>query len=229
MSTWNETKFVLDRQPDNSRALAYQALVRLAMGDNAAAEAMLKQALAKDPNLLDGWIHLSLVYFEAGRTSDALAALKEARTRHPEEAAALQQLEQEILRSPTQPSAPAAGAPAPAAAAASGPVIRAEVSLAPGTAGSVRLPALMFVTVRSAGVAAGPPAAAKRMQVSSFPVRLELSAADSMMGTPLPDVARVEVRIDMDGDAMTREPNAPTAVADQVKAGSDLNLQLAVR
>ena len=32
MGVWNETKLVLERSPGNPHALAYQALVRLAMG-----------------------------------------------------------------------------------------------------------------------------------------------------------------------------------------------------
>jgi len=41
MRVWNETTRILERSPNNPRALAYQALVRLAMGQGQAAVSML--------------------------------------------------------------------------------------------------------------------------------------------------------------------------------------------
>ena len=48
MGVWNETQYVLERQPGHPRALAYQSLVRLAMGQGEMAVEMLKQAIAAD-------------------------------------------------------------------------------------------------------------------------------------------------------------------------------------
>src|SRR5262249_19319029 len=60
MKVWNETSQVLKTAPGNPRALAYQALVRLAMGQGQVAVSMLKTALTSDPNLVDGWVFLAL-------------------------------------------------------------------------------------------------------------------------------------------------------------------------
>jgi len=66
----------------------------------------------------------------------------------------------------------------------------------------------------------------KRMQVGSFPVTLQLSSADSMMGQPLPDKFRLEARLDSDGDAMTRTPADPSAMQNDVAPGASVKLAL---
>jgi len=53
MGVWNETARVLERAPGNPPALAYQSLVRLAMGQTDVAVGMLTKALAADPDLID--------------------------------------------------------------------------------------------------------------------------------------------------------------------------------
>ena len=69
MAVYNETQAVLQRDPENPRALAYQSLVRLAMGQGDQAEEMLVRALRKDPDLLEGYLHLMFVYTIAGLLS----------------------------------------------------------------------------------------------------------------------------------------------------------------
>jgi len=60
--------------------------------------------------------------------------------------------------------------------------------------------------------------------MSAFPLTFDVSAADSMMGQPLPPKMRLEARIDSDGDAMTKDPKDPVAVVDNVAAGSSATL-----
>lgn len=64
------------------------------------------------------------------------------------------------------------------------------------------------------------------MPLSAFPLTFDVSAADSMMGQPLPPRVRLEARIDSDGNAMTKDPKDPVAVADNVAAGSTTTLTL---
>ena len=50
MAVWNETKAVLERSPGHPHALAYQALVRLAMGQgDKAVELLAAVARARTP------------------------------------------------------------------------------------------------------------------------------------------------------------------------------------
>ena len=90
--TWEETQRVLERAPNNPEALALQALVHLAAGRPVVALDLLKQALATDPNLADGYAYMALVYFRMGRLPDAEAVVADASKRFPDKAAGLQQL-----------------------------------------------------------------------------------------------------------------------------------------
>ena len=73
----------------------------------------------------------------------------------------------------------------------------------------------------------GHPIFAKRLDVASFPTTFTLGPQDSMMGGAPPDNVSVEARIDLDHDAMTKEPGAPSAKIESVSMGSkDLTLTL---
>ena len=85
---------------------------------------------------------------------------------------------------------------------------------------------VIFIIVRAAGVKSGPPAAVKRLAISTFPMTVNLSSADSMMGQPLPAKMRIEARIDADGDPMTRDPKDPAGAVEGVGAGGSVSLTL---
>lgn len=240
MGVWNETKYVLDKQPGQPRALAYQALVRLAMGQSQVALDMLKQAVATDPDLLEGYLHLALVHVRMGHAAEAEATIKQASARFPDQAPMLARVLDEMRavgaeEPPAEgdphaavaaPAAgaepPAAGAPAPSGAGA----LAGVIELPEAMRAKVGPGALVFVTVREAGVAQGPPVAVKRLSATSFPLEFSIDASDSMMGQPLPSRARVEARVDSDGNPLTRNPEDPSALLDEVAAGTRLRLVL---
>ena len=237
MGVWNETKLVLERSPGNPRALSYQALVRLAMGQGDKAVEILKESLAKDPNLVDSYVHLALVYVRLGQVKEAEGAIAEASRRFPDQAAGLQKLLADLQRADATADTPPAGAEnphasvgtpggegvAPAAHPAAGGTqrrISGTVDLDPSLKGTVSPSAVLFVFVREAGFGAGPPVAAKRLPASAFPIAFEVSESDAMMGQAFPDALLVEARLDADGDPTTRPPTDPKARQDDVKAGS---------
>jgi len=114
--------------------------------------------------------------------------------------------------------------PAPAADAPS--VLSGIIELDPAAATKVSGKVIVFVIAR-AGTGKGHPVFAKRLDVTSFPAAFSLSAADSMMGQAPPDTVSLEARIDLDGDAMTKEPGAPSAKNEAVAIGShDVKLTL---
>ncbi len=245
MAVWNETQYVLGKQPGHPRALSYQALVRLAMGQPDVARKMLKQALAQDPDLFEGYLHLALVETRAGRDKEAQAAIDEASRRFPERADVLARVLPGIRASGSQEAGAAevgdahAAIPPPAAAAEEQSSVRAGgdaaagglagvIELPPSLASRVKAGAIVFVTVRESGTAGGPPTAVKRLPASSFPLPFVIGPGDSMMGQPLPARARVEVRVDSDGDPLTRAPDDPSARLDDVAAGSS-GLRLVLR
>lgn len=85
MGVFEQTQYVLDRSPDDSRALTYQAFVRIAMGQRQNAAKLLARATAVDPGLTDAWIGVAWLKTADGLPAEAEAAIAEAGRRHPEE------------------------------------------------------------------------------------------------------------------------------------------------
>ena len=253
MGVWNETQYILTKSPGHPQALSYQSIVRMAMGQPEMALEMLKQALRTDPNLLEGYVHLSFVYSRLGRASEAQATIAEAMRRFPEQADALKRVAEEVRTaggSRTAQKADAEGNPhervsppgasegagaeigsrprASADAAGAARMVSGTVELDPSLAGQITPGTIVFITLRESGFGAGPPLAAKRLVARSFPIPFEIGSADSMRGDPIPDEALIEARADSDGDPITRSPLDPTARADDVKVGST-NLHLVLK
>ncbi|MDP9193661.1 MAG: tetratricopeptide repeat protein [Acidobacteriota bacterium] len=243
MAVFQETKFVLDQAPEDSRALTLQGLVRMAMGDAGEATKMLQRATKNDPKNLDSWVSLAWVYAQTNRMDDAERMIAEAGKQAPQEKARLDQvfvqMKEQIAQSamaqsaqggalpeghPPIDGAPAAPAAAPAASpapAASGAGVRVTLDLDPS---AKQRTGIVFVIARNP--AGGPPVAVKRVVATSFPFNLELTSADSMMGQPLPASFRLEARLDTDGDAMTKPATDPSAMQEGVAPGASVRLAL---
>lgn len=240
MSVFEETQKVLEKNPNEPRALTYQSLVRLAMGQGDVATQMLQRAIEIDPDFLDSRVYLALTYAQTGRFDDAMAQMDEAKKRHPDQAARLDEVVAELRarkdagefaappESPEDPHAsllppPPSGegataapsAPAVAPAAAPG-AVSGLLELGDGV--RVQRGAPIYVIVRAAG--GGPPVAVSRLTAGTFPMPYTVSAANSMMGDALPERMRVEARVDLDGNAMTRDEGAPEGAADDVASGA---------
>lgn len=242
MNVFEQTKFVLARAPQDSRALTYQAFVRMNMGDTTAAEQMLHQASKSDPKNLDAWVALAWLYMQQDKKSEAAAMIAEAAKQSPGDKAQLEDVFRQMQQQAAQPDgatqrADAGGelpaghppidgaAPAPSgmspAPAAVGPSVTVTLDLDPSARGKN---GVLFVMARNP--MGGPPVAVKRLQVAQFPVTFTLGQADSMMGQPFPANFRLEARLDADGNAMTKTPNDPTAMQDGVKPGATVRLAL---
>lgn len=198
-----QTQYVLQQSPDDGRALAYEALVRIANGQADVAKQMLTRATKSDPNLIDGWVGLAWVEAQAGRMNEAEAAIGEAKRRHPDQAERLDALMQHI-----KPANP----------------IRITVNVAPGAA--VPPNGIIYVMARGAGETSGPPIAVKRVPLSAFPISTDISSADSMSGGQLPAKVHIDVRLDSDGNALTKGPGDLAASQDGVMIGQSISLTL---
>lgn len=240
MGVFEQTQYVLTKNPRDARALTYQALVRTAMGQQDEAIQMLQDATKIDPMLLDAWVGLAWVHAQSGKTKEAEAAMAEAIRRRPEEKQRLEQVLAEMKAQlaggmaqtqqlppdhpPVAPPPTAGAMPTAAAApAGGGGAVRITLDLDPAAKSRT---GTIYVIARPAGVSGGPPVAVKRVAATSLPVTFDFSSADSMMGQPLPASMRIEARLDADGDAATRSPSDPSASQDGVKAGSTLKLAL---
>jgi len=243
MGVWKETGSVLERAPGNPQALAYQAIVRLAMGQAEVAVDLLKKAVATDPDLIDGYVYLAVGYVRMGRVRDAEAAIAKGSKRFPDRAADFRRLLADLQKqeAPMANAIPASGnanphaglatpgaetGAAPAASANSRRRVSGTVDIDPSLRSAIAPGAVLFVFVREAGGGGGPPVAVKRLP-PTFPAVFELSEADSMMGQSFPDPLLIEARLDSDGDPTTRPPTDPKARLDRVKAGrNDVHLVL---
>ncbi|HEX8254789.1 MAG TPA: tetratricopeptide repeat protein [Thermoanaerobaculia bacterium] len=242
MAVFQHTQFVLEKSPDDSRALTYQSFVRMAMGDADGATKMLQRATTVNPQNLDGWVALAWIYAQSDRMNEAERMIAEAAKQSPENKGRLDavfaQMKQHVAEGTKQPQvaqgdplpqghppidggpAPSMSAPAPAPAT-TGPSVRVTLNL---DAAAKQRTGVLFVIARNP--AGGPPAAVKRVTAATFPMTVELSSADSMMGQPLPPNFRLEARLDSDGDAMTRVATDPSAVREGVSVGSAVTLAL---
>lgn len=246
MGVFEQTQYVLKRSPDDARALTYQSLVRLYMGQPQGAMEMLQRAIKIDPQLTDAYVALAWADVQTGKTDDAAALIAEAGKRRPDQKARLDEVftrmqaqaknapQQAAAMPPNHPGLPAPGSDAPVsggpmaasapAAAAAGPGVHVTVTLAGNVKPSPS--AVLFIIARAAGQTAGPPAAVKRIMGATFPLEVDLTAADSMMGQPLPPNVRIEARLDSDGDPLTKPPTDPRAEQDGVATGSKVALVL---
>jgi tetratricopeptide (TPR) repeat protein len=223
MGVFEQTKYILARTPDDARALTYQALVRMSMGQRDPAAEMLQHAIKSDPQLIDAYVALAWDDIQRGKTAEGEAQIAEAERRHPEQKARLDDVLSKMKEQAKNP-APATAATSAPAAPASGPSVHVTLTLA-GAAPSPN--AVLFIIARAAGQTAGPPAAVKRIAAPTFPLEIDLSAADSMMGQPFPATVRIEARIDSDGDPLTKNPSDPHAVQDGVATnGTKVSLAL---
>lgn len=236
MGVFEQTRVVLEREPQNARALTFNALVRMAMGEAETAEQMLEQATASDPQNLDSRVALAWVYAQTNRMSQAETAIAEAARISPENKGRLEQVLAQMKANAAQEAQMAQGG-ANAMPEGHPPVGGQPAGLPPAAAGGARIkvtlqldpaakPKTGIVFVIARPLTGGPPVAVKRMQVGSFPVTFDLTSADSMMGQPLPEKFRLEARLDSDGDASTKPPTDPSAMQAEVNSGAAVTLAL---
>ncbi len=88
----------------------------------------------------------------------------------------------------------------------------------------------MFLIARRAGGPPGPGSmlAVQKLQAADFPMPFMLSGRDAMIpGTPFAGQVSISVRVDKDGDAMTRRKGDVFGMANNVKVGtSNLSISL---
>lgn len=242
MAAFEQTKAVLAQNPNEPRALTYNAVVRMSMGEMGQARTMLEQATKSDPKLLDAWVALASVHIQGGDEAAASASIEAAIAQHPEEEQRLHEVFAELKKPkpaaahpdkqaaapasslpPDHPPMPGMASTMPAAAAASSSQpIRITLSLDPSA--TVKS-GVVYVIAR--GEKAGHPVAVRRIDAAAFPISLELGTGDSMMGQALPPNVRIEARLDSDGDAGTKDPADLNAFVEGVNAGAAVTLKLA--
>jgi tetratricopeptide (TPR) repeat protein len=244
MGVFEQTQAVLAKTPDEPRALTYQALVRMSMGQTDVAFKMLEAATKRDPKLTDAWVGIAWLDFQTGKPDDGEKAIREAIKQRPEQQARLNEILAQMKSQKPAPAAPlppnhpaipepgaqqeaAAMQPAPQQATSNDPnAIHLTLNIDPAAAARAPQHGIIYIIARPAGVSTGAPVAVKRLLASGFPMAVDFGSADSMMGQPIPQKIHLEVRLDIDGNAATKSAEDPTAVQDGVTAGSKLAMLL---
>src|SRR3954465_6634677 len=85
MGVFEQTQAVLAKSPEEPRAVTYQAIVRMAMGQTDVAGKMLDTATKRDPKLIDAWVGIAWLNFQSGKPQDGEKAIAEAMKQHPEQ------------------------------------------------------------------------------------------------------------------------------------------------
>lgn len=213
---FEQTEEVLARAPDHPRALSYQSLVRLAMGEDDVALAMARKAVALDPSNPESVVHLAVIHAQRGERPEAERLLEQAARDFPADAETLRGLLAEVR------AAGGGAQPPPPSTAAPGAGVSITLELAPGTRSSG---GTVFVIANPEGVTGGRPMLVRRIVVAAFPAQTAISAADSTTGS-LPGRMRVDAILDSDGNPGTRGAGDLAGSVGGVVPGSSVRIRL---
>lgn len=222
MSVFNLTQLVLQEEPGNARALSYEAIVRLAMGQADVAEKMLDQAIKTNPDLLEARVHMALVHVQTGKFDAAEKDIAEIEKKDKREADALRGLVAQAKQAAAAAPAMGMGGGAPmqagGAAGGSGKQVSGLLDVDAVARAKVAPGSVIFVILRPSG--GGSALAVAKLQASSFPMAFNVGEMQSMSGDPLPAKVRVEARVDADGNPMSKTPTDPIGFVDNVDVGA---------
>ena len=195
-------KKVLTADPDNPEAHSYMGYILLQAGHGDGALMAFDKALSQAPNLpMALWGKGMVLYQDKQDFAAARGIFEKLLSLVPpgEERNEIAKVLAEI---------PAGGAQKRTTAApSSSRQISGRITIDAKLKAKVEPDATLFIIARPAGAAAGPPLAVKKVDRPSFPLDYILSQDNVMMqGTPFTGKISVTVRLDNDGNPVTRGP-----------------------
>jgi cytochrome c-type biogenesis protein CcmH len=197
-------KRVLAAEPDNPEAHAYMGFILIQAGHGDGALMAFDKALAGAPNLpMALWGKGMVLYQDKKDYAGAREVFERLLTIVPpgEER---NEIVKVLAEMPSGPKGKAAPPSRSAATPASGK-ISGTLTIDPKLKAGIDPGAALFIIARPAGAAAGPPLAVKKIDRPVFPLSYSLSQENVMMqGTPFAGKISLSVRLDKDGNAMTR-------------------------
>jgi len=203
---------VRELAPDDRDARAYLGVLRMMMGMGDRAIEAFDGVLAEDPDHLLATFYKGLVLLELRRFDEAVAAFERAMELDPGNPKLAQAAEQaKAMASGEPPPMPSGGEL----------IVRGTLDIDPAAKATLRGNEVVFASVKDPSKA-GPPVAAIKLP-ASFPAPFQITTADMRAmgaGTVVPDQLSLTVRVDIDGNAMTRE-KAPMAVVNGLSKGAD--------
>ena len=192
--------------PEDPDFMVHLAMLQMTVGMYERAATGFEKALEERPGYAKAKLWKGYMLISMEKKEEAKVVLDSITTEldWPEEEILLRSLKAEL-------SAPPA-------------MITGTVSLSEG----VESPAgILFIIAKRAAVGGGPPVAVKRIPNPVFPLSFDLGKSDMVMGGQWPDTVFLSARIDIDGNAMTKEDAPKTAEVLEIqglKEGLDLLL-----
>jgi len=217
---YNRKAFEINDKDPTART--YKAVLAAMVGMTDRAIAGLEEVLTDQPGHVKALTYLGLILLEAGRGDEAVATLERAVALQPDVVPLQQALKRARQRAGKAPATP------PSVPAAAGDVVLAGTLYLDESA-QISGSEILFVSVRAPG--GGPPLAALRLPPGPFPMDFQVTTANAIaMGgapRPFPDTMLLSVRIDKDGDPISKATGEPTAtVPNAAKGSTDLKLTL---
>lgn len=212
----------IEVSPEDPTARVYRSVLRAFIGRRQEALTDLDAVIAASPDFTLAYIYKGLLLLEQS-PAESVVVLEKASALAPTDPQLMQLLAEARRRASEAPqgSTPANAPVAPAAqpTAASGSVLASgTITLADAAkAGSGTL----FLSIKSPQ--GGPPVAAKKLPPGPFPMEFSLTSADiTPMGgmRPMPETFVLTIRLDSDGDPLSRPETDPVYVMEEVTPGS---------
>jgi len=199
-------KLVLAQEPNQPEAHAYMGFILVQAGHGDGALMAFEKALAVAPNFpMALWGKGMVLYRDKQDYAGARPVLEKLLQLMPpgEERNEITKVLAEIPTSGGPSQKAAAVAPT---AANSGQTISGRITVDAKLKDKIDTQAALFIIARPASGAAGPPLAVKKIDQPSFPLSYSLGQENVMMqGTPFAGKINITVRLDKDGNAVTRE------------------------
>lgn len=171
--------------PEDPDVLLHLAILQIQVGMEQRAELGISQALSIRPDFSRGYLWRCFLRMRSGNIEGANIDLLEAEGKlddWPEDMAFFNAMYAELNKPP--------------------PILLGKVN----TAGNAVPPSggILFVIARRSEVGGGPPVAVSRIPSPTFPTSFALGKGDMVMGGQWPEEVWLEVRLDGDGNAMTK-------------------------
>jgi tetratricopeptide (TPR) repeat protein len=197
----------LEINPNNPDARTYNAVLKAFIGRKDEALTQLQEIAASNPTYAAAWVYQGLLQLDEAPAA-ALVAFEKAAALDPNPEIA-QMVAVARQRASGAPPAPPAETPP----AAGGDELLAEGTLTLADAARADGKTTTFVYLRAPG-GGGPPFAALKLPPGPFPQPFRITRANlipMMAGRPLPPELVVAARLDIDGNATTKDPSEPAA------------------
>ena len=216
LPAFEQAEILLASDSADPDGLYVKAMVRMRMGQIDEAGTLFEQLIGDYPDHIPALTALGVLQLRTAGLPAAEAlwarAMAASGGSNPEIERLIAAARAQVAGSTGAPEATTAqrGTDSQTTGAENGSAYTLDLELAAGR--SVAPGSVLFLSLRKGDV--GPPAAVKRISSPIFPLTLTLSAADSMLGRPLPSEGTISARLDADGSASTRGENDPSAQID---------------